>query len=125
MPDKVLLDGEHASPLAARLGAGGAHNMDGAARSYSSTSGYNGMGGGAAQFSSSNSMGMGAGKVQTGVDAHGNPTYFERINKLSERLQGLQVGLQHERNSRYDQLCSRLKTVDERVTGAQEANGKK
>ena len=35
------------------------------------------------------------------------------------------MGLEHERNSRYDQLCTKLKVVDDKLTSGQETSGKK
>lgn len=51
--------------------------------------------------------------------------YFDRISKLSSRLQGIQVGLQSERNSRFDQLCQNLTKLDERLQISQESSQKK
>mmetsp|Transcript_4132 Transcript_4132/g.7586 ORF Transcript_4132/g.7586 Transcript_4132/m.7586 type:complete len:253 (-) Transcript_4132:39-797(-) len=54
--------------------------------------------------------------------AGGTPggNYYERINRLSERLSGLQQGLEHERNSRFDQLSQRMYDVDLKLQQSQE-----
>eukprot|EP00439_Symbiodinium_sp_Y106_P047730 s356_g6.t1 len=51
--------------------------------------------------------------------------YYERINRLSERLSGLQQGLEHERNSRFDQLSQRMYDVDLKLQQSQEPSDAK
>merc|ERR1719199_1200425 len=48
-------------------------------------------------------------------------SYYDRIHRLSERLSGLQSGLEQERTSRFDQLSTRMQDVDARLSAAQEA----
>jgi len=52
-------------------------------------------------------------------------TYYDRIHKLSERLSGLQTGLEAERNSRFDQLNLRMHDIDTRLATQQEGAAKK
>jgi len=47
--------------------------------------------------------------------------YYDRINRLSERLSGLHQGLEHERNSRFDQLGQRMYDVDLRLQTTQDS----
>merc|ERR1719433_1906825 len=47
-------------------------------------------------------------------------SYYDRISRLSERLSGLQQGLEHERNSRFDQLGQKLCDIDSRLQSSQE-----
>merc|ERR1719281_1295359 len=47
-------------------------------------------------------------------------SYYERISRLSERLSGLQQGLEHERNVRFDTLQHKMHDVDSKLHGAQE-----
>ena len=61
------------------------------------------------------------------VNSRQPPTsaYHERIQKLSERLSGLQTGLDTERNTRYDALDKRVESVDQRLQTAQDSVTKK
>merc|ERR1740129_291465 len=48
-------------------------------------------------------------------------SYYDRISKLSERLSGLQQGLEHERNVRFDHLSVKMQDVDARLQSSQDA----
>merc|ERR1719409_463466 len=48
-------------------------------------------------------------------------SYYDRISKLSERLSGLQQGLEHERNQRFDTLSLKMADVDARLHASQES----
>merc|ERR1719261_2212921 len=48
-------------------------------------------------------------------------SYYDRISKLSERLSGLQQGLEHERNLRFDGLGVKMQDVDARLMASQES----
>lgn len=67
-----------------------------------------------------------AGSQATGNAAGaGSGAYYDRISKLSERLAGLQTGLEHERNSRFDQLSQKMHDVDLRLASSQDSAASK
>eukprot|EP00919_Chromeraceae_sp_WS-2016_P059091 GHVR01140414.1.p1 GENE.GHVR01140414.1~~GHVR01140414.1.p1 ORF type:complete len:157 (-),score=27.12 GHVR01140414.1:528-965(-) len=51
--------------------------------------------------------------------------HHDRIQKLSQRLSGLQVGLETEKNTRLECLQSRLLDVDDRLTNSQDVSAKR
>lgn len=60
------------------------------------------------------------GSKSSGPTGTPSGSYYERIGRLSERLSGLQQGLEHERNVRFDSLHTKMHDVETRLTVSQE-----
>ena len=55
----------------------------------------------------------------------GSSAYYERIQRLSDRLSSLQTGLESEKQSRLDVLNSKLRSIDEKLTTNSDLSSKK
>ena len=55
----------------------------------------------------------------------GGTAYYERIQRLSDRLSNLQTGLESEKQSRLEVLNSKLRSVDEKLTSNSDVSAKK
>ncbi|CEM23209.1 unnamed protein product [Vitrella brassicaformis CCMP3155] len=70
-------------------------------------------------------IGTGGTNTPSSTGASVVSAHQERIHKLSQRLSGLHAGLEMERQSRFEQLQTRLKALDERVVHSSETATKK
>jgi hypothetical protein len=67
----------------------------------------------------------GMSSARSGTPGANGSAYYERIQRLSDRLSSLQTGLESEKQSRLDVLNSKLRSIDEKLTTNSEASAKK